>query len=361
MKFVRFVVISLLAMCTAVAGAALAAPVQAAPFTPVIQVFLADGVTPVGQTQMHPGDVVVVKGTGFDPNANREGGLPVPVPPGVPHGTFVTFGKFDQNWRPSKGAPESARTTDRSQTKWAISHDALNQVPNVPFDMRRTVRVGSVPLNKNGTFTAKITLTTPKDAPANGRWGIYTFGGADAINAAQERYVPINYSTEPGPNTPKPAVRNIVWGYSPNFYSTFAKSTQGAVVGRDGASVKDGKLGYELAANTVQNGKGELRYKGSIVAYTKFHLYEIALVDPIIRVNGAKAVLSLKTSTTDQNGTDVLRRIDVADLTLTRAQLQRLNNGQDVLGVPATFRSGVTPPLLGALSLSQASPVNILF
>lgn len=360
MKFARFALISLLALCTAVAGAVLAPAAGAAPHNPAITVFLADGVTPVGQTQLHPGDVVVVKGTGFDPNANTDG-LPVPVPPGVPHGTFVTFGKFGQDWRPSKGAPESARTTDRAQTKWVISDDALSRVPNVPFDMRRTVRVGSERLHRDGTFTAKITLTTPKDLPANGRWGIYTFGAADSVNAAQELFVPINYSTAPGPNTPAAAVRNIVWAYSPNFYSTFAKSAQGAVIGKKGASVSDGKLGYELTANTVRNGAGELRYTGTVVAYTRFHLYEIALTDPIIRVNGTKAVVTMKTSTTDQNGTDALHRISVADLTLTPAQVAKLGRGEDVRGVPATFRGGVTPPLLGLLSGGQASPVDFVF
>lgn len=362
MKFVRALFLSVLAMVTAISGAVIAAPAHAAPvYQPAIKVFLADGVTPVGQTQLHPGDVVVVKGTGFDPNANT-GGLPVPVPPGVPNGTFITFGPFEPNWRPSKGAPESARSTDRSQTKWAISNDALSKVPDVPFDLRRTIRVGSTELRPNGTFTAKVTLTTPKNVPANGRWGIYTFGAAEAVNASQELFVPINYSTEPGPNTPKPAVRNLVWAYSPNFYSTFAKSTQGAVVGKNGAAVdKAGKLSFELDRNTVRNGKGELRYKGTVVAYTKFHLYEIALVDPIIRINGDRAVLSLKTSTTDQNGTDRLRRVDVADLNLTRGQIDRLALGQDVFGIPATFRGGVTPPLLGLLSQNPASPVNLTF
>lgn len=362
MKFLRFVLIALLAALTAVAGAVVAAPAHAA-FIPKISVFLADGVTPVGQTQFHPGDVVVVKGSGFDPNANRQGGLPLPVPPGVPHGTFVTFGKFDQHWRPSKGAPESSRTTDRAQTKWAISDAALAQVPNTPFDMRRTVRVGSVPLHRDGTFTAKITLTTPKDAPASGRWGIYTFGGADAVNAAQEKFVPLNYSTEPGPNTPKPAVKNLVWAYSPNFYSTFAKTTQGGVVPKDGAGVdkSTGQLSFELTKNTVAGGAGELRYEGTVVAFTRFHLYEIALADPIIRINGGKAVLSLKTSTTDQNGTDAMRRIDVADLRLNSAQIAKLSRDEAVSGVAATFRPGVTPAVLGVLSQGAASPIDLRF
>lgn len=361
MKLFRVLFIVLLALCTTVAGAVLAAPAQAAPFRPAVGVYLADGVTPVGQMQLHPGDTVVVKGSGFDPNANTSG-LPVPVPPGVPHGTFITFGSFGKNWRPSQGGPESSRTTDRSQTKWAISNDALSRVPDAPFDLRRTVRQQAVPLHRDGTFTAKITLSTPKDAPAGGRWGIYTFGAADSVNAAQELYVPINYSTAAGPNTPVPAARNLVWGYSPNFYSTFAGTTQGAVVGKNGAAVgKRGALSYELVENTVAGGHGTLRYRGIVVAYTRFHLYEIALADPIIRVRGGSAVLSMKTSTTDQNGTDALRRIDVADLRLSTAQLARLGRGENVDGIAATFRPGVTPALLGLLSQGAASPVNLRF
>ncbi|MFT4086426.1 MAG: HtaA domain-containing protein [Gordonia sp. (in: high G+C Gram-positive bacteria)] len=342
------------------AGAVLA-PGPAAAASSQIKVYLADGVTPVGDATLHPGDQVVVKGTGFDPNANTSG-LPVPVPPGVPHGTFITFGPFEPHWRPSQGAPESARVTDRAKTRWALSADALNRVPDAPFDLRRTVRQQWVPLHKDGSFAAKLTLTTPKTVPPNGRWGVYTFGAADAVNASQEHVVPISYSTTPGPNTPQPAVKNLVWAYSPNFYSTITKSAQGAVVGRDGSSVgKDGAMTFELTSNTVRGGSGELRYRGTVVAYTRFHLAEIALADPVIGVRDGKAVLSLRTSTTNMNGDDALRRIDVADLALGDAGAARVARSQNVTGVRATFRPGITPELLAALSLGGASPVSILF
>ncbi|MFM9376897.1 HtaA domain-containing protein [Gordonia sp. VNK21] len=364
MTYLRSALIGLLAMCTALAGAVAVAPEAAAApaFTPKISVYLADGVTPVGNTQLHPGDVVVVKGRGFDPNANTSG-LPVPVPPGVPHGTFIAFGPFAKNWRPSQDAPEEARPTNRSNVKWAISDAALAQVPDVPFDMRRTVRGRAVTLHRNGTFTAPITLSTPEDIPADGRWGIYTYGGANAINAAQEIYVPINYSTAPGANTPKPAERNLIWKYSPDFYQTVVGTTQGAVSGKEGAGVdeKTGALSFELVSNTVKGSSGDLRYRGTVVVNTRFNLFEIALVDPVIRVRGGKAVLSMKTSTTDMNGTDVLRRVNIADLTLSRADLARLSRGEDVAGVRAAFRSGITPTSLALLSTGPASPVTLRF
>ena len=99
-------IVALVAGLMAVALTAVAvAPATATPSKPAIEVFLADGVTPVRTTQLHPGDQVVVKGSGFDPNANTDG-LPVPVPPGVPHGTFVTFGPFEPNCsQASQNAP----------------------------------------------------------------------------------------------------------------------------------------------------------------------------------------------------------------------------------------------------------------
>lgn len=360
-KALRILAVLIMATAAAVAATLAAPAARAEGFHPAIAVYLADGVTPAGNTQLHPGDVVVVKGTGFDPNANTSG-LPVPVPPGVPHGTFVTFGKFADDWRPSQGAPESARPTDRAQTKWVLSRGALDRVPDVPFDLRRTVRQQWVPLAADGTFTARLVLTEPKRTVPGGTWGVYTFGGADAVNAAQELRVPLNFSTAPGPNTPQPAPRNLVWAYSPGFADTVRDTAQGGLTGSNGGSVGEtGALGYELVGNTLRDGSGELRFRGTVVAHTRFHLAEIALADPVIRVTNGTAVLSMRTSTTDMNGTDALRRVDIADLTLSRSDLARLERGEDVSGIPAAFRPGITPATLAALSAGPASPVSVHF
>lgn len=353
-------VLFVVALCFVAGSVVGAGPVRADRFTPSIEVFLADGTTPAGDTQLHPGDQVVVKGVGFDPESNTSG-LPVPVPPGVPHGTFVTFGGFAPVWQPSKGAPASARAEIRGKTKWALSRSALNRVPEVPFDLRRTIRQQWIPLDAQGRFTARLTLATPEDLPTDKRWGVYTYGGANAINAAQEKYVPLNYSTEPGPNTPKPAEQNLVWGYSSSFADAI-EATQGALSGKDGADVDDrGRMTFELTDNTIRDGRGELRYRGTMVVYTRFHLLEIAVADPIIRVDGTRAVLSMTTSSTDMNGDDDLRRIDIADLHLTKTQVARLATSSDVSGVRATFRSGITPTSLAALSLSGAQPIQLRF
>ena len=92
-------------------------------------------------------------------------------------------------------------------------------------------------------------------------------------------------------------------------------------------------MSFKLVDNTVRNGRGQLRYAGTVVASTKFHLLEIAMADPIIRLDGTRAVLSMRTSTTDMNGDDALRRVDIADLTLTRTQAARLARGENVQAV----------------------------
>ena len=62
------VIIAMSALLVLVSGLSavvgLAAPVE----SPRIEVFLDAGVTPVGTTVIHPGDELVVRGYGFDPN-----------------------------------------------------------------------------------------------------------------------------------------------------------------------------------------------------------------------------------------------------------------------------------------------------
>lgn len=358
-RITRLIAVLVGAVLALALGATATYATAAPTWDPRIEVFLADGVTPVGDTLLHPGDELVVKGYGFDPEANRDG-LPVPVPPGVPHGTFVAFGPFEPDWRPSQGAPEESRPTNRMAVKWALSPRALAQVPSVPFDMNRTVRQRWIPLHDDGTFTARITATTPKTVPADGRWGVYTYGGASSKNPAQELYVPINYTTAAGPNTPVPAPKNLVWGYSPSFHEQVTGDLQGNMYGSDGAGVTEsGDLTYTLTTNTIRNGAGELRFTGTVVAYTRFNLAEIALADPILRIDGGKGVLSMRTSTTNMNGTDALRRIDIADVTLTEAQVAELAAGGDVSGLPTGFRPGISPEILAAASLGPAAPLTL--
>jgi hypothetical protein len=339
-----------------VAGAADAATTA----RPHIDVYLADGVTPVGAALIHPGDTLVVRGRGFDPAGNRSG-LPLPVPPGVPHGTFIAFGAFAPDWRPSGGAPESARAATRLGVQWALSPEALAQVPAAPFDMRRTIRQQWVPLHADGTFLARVVASTPTQIPTGARYGVYTYGAAGAVNAAQELSIPVNYSTRPGPNTPAPAPRDLVWAYSPAFHRTVTEDAQGGVYGTDGAGIDDsGAMTFTLAESTFRNGAGTLRYRGTVVAFSRFHLVEIALSDPIIRLTDGRGVLSMRTSTSNTNGTDAQRRVDIADVHLRAADGERSVDGvHDIVVAPVRFRPGITPESLALLSTGTASPLRL--
>lgn len=284
-----------------------------------IALFAADGATPLGQTAVHEGDQIVVRGSGFDPLANTDG-LPVPVPPGVPHGTFVAFGAFAPDWRPSQGAPAEARVgQQRSATAWVMSEDALNRVPSSPFDFRRTIRQQWTPLADDGSFTATLTVKRPATTAPDAVYGVYTYAAADAVNAGEELFTPVRFDPAPGPNAPKPAVEDLVWGFAPGYTSLVKTDLQGGVTGTRGAGVRqDGRLTFEADGADVDpaTGHGVVRFKGSVVSFTRFHLAEIALENPWIEFTDQGTFLSAETSTGNTVGDDHVARVRIARLNL---------------------------------------------
>ena len=335
------------------AGIAQAAP-AAADTAPAIEVFAADGTTPLGDTVLHPGDRIVVRGHGFDPDANTSG-LPVPVPPGVPHGTFVTFGAFAPDWKPSEGAPGSSRAADRSAVAWALSESALDRVPQAPLDLQRTVRKQWVPLSRDGSFITTLTVKQPKQVPADAQYGVYTYGAADAVNAAQELSVPVRYDSSPGPDTPRPPAADLTWAVSDNFASTVTGPLQGTLSGADGAGVENGTLSFELAGADIDpaTGLGTVHYRGTAVASTRFHLGEIAVANPWVEFTPSGTWLSAETSTSDTIGADSMRRVRLARLDADADAGQ-----QDWTRVPAHFENSIQPASLRVLALGPAAPVS---
>ncbi|SDU21518.1 HtaA domain-containing protein [Jiangella alkaliphila] len=167
---------------------------------PSIEVFAADGVTPVAEAELTYGDTVVVRGSGFDPEGNvaPEGNRP-PIPAGVPAGAYVVFGSFADQWQPSQGAPSSARTVGAQQ--WALAQAALDQVPAQYQD---AIRAQWVEIAADGTFTAEPTLAKPTDRttgepvewPEGTTPGVYTYAAGGTVNADQELYVPLTVADE---------------------------------------------------------------------------------------------------------------------------------------------------------------------
>lgn len=157
-------------------------------WAPSIGVFLEDGVTPVGESTVYRGDTLVIKGAGFDPEANV-GGRGMPIPNNLPQGSYVVFGNFLEAWQPSAGAPSSARKA--GPQGWVLTENTVNAIP-APYDA--AVKKQWVPLAADGAFVATLKLSATPAALEGGRLGIYSYGAGGVNNAAQELYVPINYA-----------------------------------------------------------------------------------------------------------------------------------------------------------------------
>lgn len=144
------------------------------PATPAIVVSATSGVDPAGET-------LTVTGTGFDPAAHV--GTRPPLA-GQPSGVYVTFGKFASDWKPSEGAPSSARKI-LSQV-WVLpqaSYDALGGA-GTP---------GLALLHADGSFSVEVDAA-PSDVSTNNAYGVAVYPGSGAVNPAQELLVPATFA-----------------------------------------------------------------------------------------------------------------------------------------------------------------------
>ena len=158
---------------------------------PELEVFLADGVTPLGDNTVDFGDTLVVVGTGYDPAANV-GGRGVPIPNTLPQGTYVVFGTFAEAWRPSEGAPSSSRKA--TSQKWALAESVLDQVPS---QYQSLIRPQWAPIAQDGSFRTTVTVTESATPPAGGSNGVYTYAAGGVTNAPQELSVSVTLTPPP--------------------------------------------------------------------------------------------------------------------------------------------------------------------
>lgn len=177
---------------------------EAPVWEPEIAVLAADGTTPLGDTPVAVGDTIVVRGTGFDPAANV-GGRGVPIPATLPQGTYVVFGSFAEQWRPSEGAASSTRKV--GSQAWALAEPVLDQVA---AQYQSVVRAQWTDITPDGTFEARLVVKNPA-ALEGGRYGVYTYGAGGVSNAAQELFVPVAYDA-PGTLTVTPASTTVEAG-----------------------------------------------------------------------------------------------------------------------------------------------------
>ncbi|MCL1897943.1 MAG: hypothetical protein FWG16_03885 [Micrococcales bacterium] len=129
---------------------------------------------------------LTISGTGFDPSLAIATNPPLM---GRSGGVYIAFGLFGADWRPSMGAPSSARPT--AAVKWAV---LAADVPVVGGADR-----GGIELLPDGSFST--TLSVSKEAAdvagtVGGTYGIYTYAGGGARVASFETVTPLVF--EPG-------------------------------------------------------------------------------------------------------------------------------------------------------------------
>ena len=153
----------------------------------------------LSKTEVNPdGDTITVTGSGFTPD------LAVGTRPPLasqPAGVYIAFGAFADVWKPSEGAPSSARPTTPmgqggSALIWALP----------PAGRAIIGEEATVLLNADGTFEA--TLTVQRDyegALADGNYGIYTYAGSGAIQPLFETFTPVTFVGGAEPTVPATA------------------------------------------------------------------------------------------------------------------------------------------------------------
>lgn len=296
---------------------------------PHVTVTTEDG-RPVDGLTVHRGDVLLVHGTGFSPQANQ-GGFPLPVPPGVPNGVYALYSAFPDHWKPSEGAPSDARTHPHDRMAWVTPSGTLEAIPRTPVDMHRSIARVAQPMADDGSFTARIEVD-PAETTPGGNWGVYVYAGAGSVNGAEEFYVPIDYSPEPGPATPPPATPDLVM--DAGIVHQVTDALQGGINPRFGAAEQDGQRvsftrdrDAEAAADD-----GIRRYRGTVTATARFNLVEVAMKDPWIesRPDGSRVLTALVSQGHDV-GADIMHRIELGTMGPVDAAGE-----QDVVMGPAT-------------------------
>lgn len=127
-----------------------------------------------------PTEITVI-GTGFTDLAV---GARPPLA-GLPTGLYVVYGSFDDQWRPSTGAPASTRRTSPENQMWAMptaSREMLdpdNLLPNIFV------------LEDDGSF--EVTLTV-EPMEGTGTLAVAVYPASGAINADHEFLIPVTFS-----------------------------------------------------------------------------------------------------------------------------------------------------------------------
>lgn len=196
----------------------------------------------VSETELPDGVTteVTVTGENFDPS------LAIGTRPpfsGKQSGAYIAFGRYADTWRPSEGAPSSARTNPAAPNgngvgvKWAVPAASFPGSGQSPDNPAYTI------LGEDGSFSTTIQVNSEWLASASGNFGIYTYTGGGPNVSSYETYTPLTFVSTPTKVTVQgiPATATvgdeIVAEIQVKKTATAAGAPQGTVEVREGDTV----------------------------------------------------------------------------------------------------------------------------
>ncbi|MFS0795160.1 hypothetical protein [Microbacterium sp. 1P10AE] len=206
------------------------------------------------------GETVTVSGSGFLPSATATNGTRPPLA-GQFSGAYVVFGKFADVWKPSAGAPSSARSVIAQ--KWAVPAASMSTIGGT--------NSGAIELKADGTFSVDLALsTTEAQNLAAGTFGIFTYAGSGAVYAPFETFTPITFAAASDVIVDVPAwVDNPTGSFGWAFEGTSPANLGTAV--QDGANfVASGSLTNIVVTDTRAGGTSPYTWSisGQVGAFT---------------------------------------------------------------------------------------------
>ncbi|WP_327635443.1 HtaA domain-containing protein [Kribbella sp. NBC_00482] len=294
------------------------------------------------------GEELVVKGSGFDPAANVS--TRVPVTPGQPAGVYVVFGSFADVWQPSTGADASTRTL--IDTKWAVPQPSYDQVQtDYPLQKPKMVL-----LNPDGTF--EVTVKTKRVAENPRNYGVYTYPGGGAVNAAHELGVKVTFQGDENNDQPPPEGM-LDWGLKASFRSYIEGNiAHGSITMLSPATRNtNGTFRFAEGAGTAT----QVGFAGGV--YFKGHetqpgnpLLEVTVRDIRVGLNGStgKLIADVISKALDTGQLTTYDDVELADVDFATHPVVVENGVAHVVGAPATLTEAGVPAFAGFYSAGTA-------
>jgi hypothetical protein len=296
-------------------------------WTPAVTVSKTTGIDAAGET-------VTVTGSGFNPAANV--GTRPPLA-GQPTGVYLVFAKIAQPWKPSEGAPSSARTV--LDQKWV-----LPAASRAVLDPAGT-NTDYVTLAADGTFSATLDVKSVTDGVADcavDTCGVITYAAGGAVNAAHELFTPLAFTTvEPTePTTPVDPSGEVTsarldWGLKQSFRNYVKGPIANGSWTLNGVT---GEFRWEtVTAADYADGAGQVAYSGGVQFTGHSGQLDLTISQPQVRFASGSAELLLDVRSRSLDTGEFVELDDVVFATLGTAAPTVANGVVTYTALPATL------------------------